>query len=135
MVIATYAYILYAYIYTCTFVSCWVAWFLMMHVGFCFSSVTVTIPVAKAAGTRELAVHVKIRNCFVHISVHVESQMILAGMKQALQMYRRYVRINVVCCVGRVETQIEGKKVGVLPIRIVKSQRFERWPFVRERNQ
>ena len=32
--------------------------------------------------------------------------------------------INVVCCVGRVEIQIEilkGHKVGVLPIRIVKS--------------
>ena len=29
--------------------------------------------------------------------------------------------INVVCCIGSVQIQIEYKKVGVLPIRIVKS--------------
>ena len=33
----------------------------------------------------------------------------------------KYRIINVVCCVGSVQIHIEKKKVGVLPIQIVKS--------------
>ena len=49
-----------------------------------------------------------------------------------IYIYHINVYINVVCCVGRVEIQIEILKGWCTADMDSKVKRFERWPLVRE---